>query len=142
MNDRTERDFSERLVDAAVEAEFKTGRREETVREAKAHILIRIPRIILGFAVTILGFIAIPLPGPGWLIVIAGLGILSLDFAWAARMITFIRRRIPGVPEEGSIPARTWLIMIVVMVIATGGALWYSLFGGADVVSGWRASIF
>jgi len=137
VTDAPDRDFSERLVDAAVEAEFETGRREETVREAQAHILIRIPRIILGFLVVILGIVALPLPGPGWLIILAGLGILSLDFAWAARLIRYIRRTIPGVPEDGKVPGRTWLIMIVIMSAATACTIWYYFFGGQDTVSGW-----
>lgn len=137
MNDGSDRDFSDRLVDAAVAAEFETGYREESVEEAKAHILIRIPRIILGFLIVILGIVALPLPGPGWLIIIAGLGILSLDFVWAATLIRFIRRRIPGVPEEGSVPARTWLIMGVIMAAAIATSVWYYVYGGQDTVRGW-----
>lgn len=129
--------LSDRIVDAAVEAEFETGYREESVAEAKAHILIRIPRIILGFLVVIVGIIALPLPGPGWLIIVAGLGILSLDFVWAARLIKFIRRRIPGIPEDGKIPMRTWVIMIAMMAIAGAASVWYYLFDGKATVSGW-----
>lgn len=39
----------------------------------------------LGFSVLIVGLILIPLPGPGLLVTIAGLFILSLEFAWADR---------------------------------------------------------
>ncbi|MEJ2886935.1 TIGR02611 family protein [Actinomycetospora aeridis] len=47
---------------------------------------------ILGTIVLILGVIAIPYPGPGWLIVFAGLGILATEFAWAGRLLRFARR--------------------------------------------------
>lgn len=40
---------------------------------------------VVGFAVFVLGLILIPLPGPGILVCIAGLFILSLEFAWAER---------------------------------------------------------
>lgn len=129
--------FTDRLIGAAVEAEFETGVREATVAEAKAHILIRIPRIILGFLIVIIGIIALPLPGPGWLIILAGLGILSIDFVWAARLIKFIRRVIPGIPEDGKIPARTWVIMAVIMLAAGATSVWYYLFDGKATVSGW-----
>lgn len=132
-----DRSLSDRFVDAAVEAEFETGHREETVAEAKAHILIRVPRMILGFLIVIVGIIALPLPGPGWLIILAGLGILSIDFVWAARLIKFIRRRIPGIPEDGNIPARTWVIMIAIMAIAGACSAWYYLFDGKATVTGW-----
>lgn len=40
---------------------------------------------ILGFVVFIIGLILIPLPGPGILVCIVGLTILSLEFEWALR---------------------------------------------------------
>jgi uncharacterized protein (TIGR02611 family) len=40
---------------------------------------------ILGVSVFILGIILIPLPGPGILVCMLGLFILSWEFAWAAR---------------------------------------------------------
>ncbi|HEY2195799.1 MAG TPA: TIGR02611 family protein [Actinomycetospora sp.] len=47
---------------------------------------------VLGTAVLVLGLIAIPYPGPGWLIVFAGLGILATEFTWAGRLLRFVRR--------------------------------------------------
>ncbi|MEM7096605.1 MAG: PGPGW domain-containing protein [Actinomycetota bacterium] len=129
--------FGERVVEAAVEAEFETGYREETAEEAKDNIILRLGRICLGFIIVILGIIAIPLPGPGWLIVIAGLSILARDFPWAARAILFIRRRIPGVPEDGDIPLRTWLIMGAIVIAATAASIWYTVFDGSETVRGW-----
>ncbi len=38
-----------------------------------------------------LGIIAIPYPGPGWLIVFAGLAILATEFAWAQRLLGYAR---------------------------------------------------
>ncbi len=36
----------------------------------------------------------IPLPGPGWLVVIAGLAILSTEFEWAERLLKFTKRNV------------------------------------------------
>jgi uncharacterized protein (TIGR02611 family) len=47
---------------------------------------------VLGGVVLVLGIIAIPYPGPGWLIVFAGLGILATEFSWAGRVLRFARR--------------------------------------------------
>jgi uncharacterized protein (TIGR02611 family) len=47
---------------------------------------------VLGGVVLVLGIIAIPYPGPGWLIVFAGLGILATEFTWAGRLLRFARR--------------------------------------------------
>jgi uncharacterized protein (TIGR02611 family) len=42
---------------------------------------------IVGGLVTIIGVVALIAPGPGWLIIFAGLGILGTEFAWAARAL-------------------------------------------------------
>ena len=51
----------------------------------------RIGVAILGAAVLALGIIAIPYPGPGWLIVFAGLAILASEFAWAKSVLHYAR---------------------------------------------------
>jgi uncharacterized protein (TIGR02611 family) len=49
---------------------------------------------ILGGVVTVLGIIAIPAPGPGWLIVFFGLTILASEFEFAQRLLHFARRHV------------------------------------------------
>jgi uncharacterized protein (TIGR02611 family) len=46
-----------------------------------------------GGVVLVVGIIAIPYPGPGWLIVFAGLTILSREFPWAANALKFTRKK-------------------------------------------------
>lgn len=125
LRERTE-DVVERVESAAIEAEFNTGIREETEEEAKAHILVRLVRITLGFLVVIVGIILLPLPGPGWVVIAGGFVILSKDFVWAERTVRLIRRRVPGVPEDGKIPTASWIMIVVVTI---GGALVAFFFG-------------
>ncbi len=47
----------------------------------------------VGTLVLAVGIIAIPYPGPGWAIVFLGLGILATEFAWAKRVLRFVRVR-------------------------------------------------
>ena len=42
---------------------------------------------LIGGSITVLGSIALIGPGPGILIVLAGLGILATEFAWAGRIM-------------------------------------------------------
>ncbi|MDB5168549.1 MAG: hypothetical protein JWO55_807 [Candidatus Saccharibacteria bacterium] len=42
---------------------------------------------IAGSVVVLIGIVAIPYPGPGWLIVFAGLAILATEFEWAQRLL-------------------------------------------------------
>lgn len=48
---------------------------------------------VIGTAVLVTGIITIPYPGPGWLIVFAGLAILGTEFHWAQRLRRALRRR-------------------------------------------------
>jgi hypothetical protein len=130
-----EHPWVDRLSAAAIEAEIETGRHEETVEEARRGVLIRLARIIAGFSIMAIGIAALPLPGPGWLIIIFGLTLLP--FAWAERTVLLIRQKIPGVPDEGSIPLRTWIIMGVLLVVFTGASI---VFG--DDISRWLAGLW
>jgi len=49
---------------------------------------------ILGGLIVAAGFVLIPLPGPGWLIVIAGLAIWAVEFVWARQLLRFTRARL------------------------------------------------
>jgi uncharacterized protein (TIGR02611 family) len=49
---------------------------------------------IVGGLVVVLGLITIPLPGPGWLTVLAGLFILATEFLWAERLLEFTKRHV------------------------------------------------
>lgn len=57
-------------------------------------VTVRVVLTVLGFAVVGVGIALIPLPGPGWAIVIAGLAILALEYAWAHHLLTFTRRQV------------------------------------------------
>jgi uncharacterized protein (TIGR02611 family) len=49
---------------------------------------------IVGGLIVALGLVTIPLPGPGWLTVIAGLFVLATEFTWAERLLEFTRRHV------------------------------------------------
>lgn len=113
-----------RIADAAVEAELETGRREETVAKAKAHILVRIARMVLGFAVVIVGLLLLPLPGPGWLVIAAGFVVLAQDFVWAERTLARIRRRLPQ-DADGRVTKKTWVVIGASTTLTlTASVLW------------------
>ncbi|MBA3368551.1 MAG: TIGR02611 family protein [Geodermatophilaceae bacterium] len=49
---------------------------------------------VVGFIILIGGAAAIPLPGPGWLIVIGGLFVLATEFTWAERLLEFTKKHV------------------------------------------------
>lgn|SRR5690606_16439407 len=44
---------------------------------------------MVGWAVTLLGLVMIPYPGPGWLVVFTGLAILARQYVWAQQTLDF-----------------------------------------------------
>ena len=46
---------------------------------------------IVGGLIVAFGLVTIPLPGPGWLTVIAGLFVLATEFLWAERLLEFTK---------------------------------------------------
>jgi len=55
---------------------------QKTFQSAK-----RILRVALGFALLALGIAMIFTPGPGWLTILLGLGVLAAEFGWARRLL-------------------------------------------------------
>lgn len=90
---------------------------------------------VIGGAVTILGIVLIPYPGPGWLVVFAGLGILATEFTWARRLLNYAKEkynRWEAWLGRQSMPIRvlvlTGLFVLVVVVLWIIGV--FSLVGG------------
>jgi hypothetical protein len=129
------RDASRELLAAATQAEYETGVEEQDESEAHRHVGIRIVRMIGGFILVGVGIAAIPLPGPGWMLIILGLSLLP--FAWAERTVRVIRRRVPGVPEDGRIPTLTWVVMGALLV----GVSAVSVLFGAEITK-WVVDLF
>jgi uncharacterized protein (TIGR02611 family) len=72
---------------------------------------------IVGALVIAFGLVTIPLPGPGWLTVIAGLLLLATEFAWAERLLQFTRRHVKRWTEW--VAARPlWLRLLLALVTA------------------------
>jgi uncharacterized protein (TIGR02611 family) len=72
---------------------------------------------VVGTAVVVLGLFLVPFPGPGWLVVFLGLGILATEFAWAERLLDRARRQFRR--WTGWIRRRTLAIRLL---LATGTA--------------------
>ena len=47
----------------------------------------RVLRIVAGFTLLALGVVLLVGPGPGWLVILLGLGLLAVDFVWARRLL-------------------------------------------------------
>ena len=69
---------------------------------------------VIGGAVTVAGAIALVGPGPGILIVLAGLGILASEFAWAARVMAHTRTYAQKAADKAGIPKWAQFALIAI----------------------------
>lgn len=53
-----------------------------TLQQAK-----RFLKILVGFTLLLIGVILFVAPGPGWLVMLLGLGLLAAEFVWARRLL-------------------------------------------------------
>ena len=114
-----------RLREAAIEAEYETGVREDTEEEARASIHVRLARMTLGTILLIAGVLMLALPGPGWITIAAGLAILAKDVAWAERALDRVRRYLPE-DEDGQVDKRVIIGSVIVAVVAVAGSIWWT----------------
>ena len=83
---------------------------------------------VLGALVIALGIILIPFPGPGWAIVILGLAIWALEFAWAKSLLEFTKRQVKAWTSwigRQSLPVRG--VLGVAGLVFVAGVVWTSV---------------
>ena len=68
--------------------------RERIRSHRTGRVVYRFVVALLGVAITLGGLLLVPLPGPGWLIVLAGLALLATEFRPARRVLEFARGRL------------------------------------------------
>lgn len=118
-------------------AKVKHRRFRARIAENKSlDLAYRITIGVVGTVVLVLGVLAIPYPGPGWLIVFAGLGILASEFAWAKSALRFVRKRYDAFmawfSKQSMFVKGLGVLFTTVVVLAT---LW--LLGTFALVGGW-----
>jgi len=114
----------ESLREAALHAEYESGRREATEQAAKAHVAVRVVRMSIGSILTLAGVVMMPLPGPGLPLVAFGLAILARDVAWADRLLGYVRSRIPR-DDEGGMSRGAIVTMVVSGAAGLAFSVWF-----------------
>jgi len=100
---------------------------------------------VFGGLVVAIGIVLIPFPGPGWAIVIVGLAIWAVEFAWAKHLLEFTKRHVQSWTRwiaRQSLPLRA--VIGVVGMIFVACVVWLSvrLSLGIDLVTvarGWMS---
>src|SRR3954451_10893375 len=67
---------------------------DDSMIEKVHRITKKIVIAIAGGVIVAGGLVLVPLPGPGWLIVLAGLGVWAIEFHWARRLLRYTRAQL------------------------------------------------
>lgn len=118
----TEQASGERFLARAIAAEKATGYPEKTDEAAKRNIFVRIGLTALGAVVLLLGLAMLVLPGPGLLVIAAGLVLLAMEVPFAARLLERVRERLPQ-DDDGKLPKSAIVTMVLMFVVATGASI-------------------
>jgi uncharacterized protein (TIGR02611 family) len=86
----------------------------------------RVGMEVLGWTLLVVGLIAIPLPGPGFLIVAGALVVLSQQYEWAERRVEPMRREaLKGAARSVETWPRIIITSTMIALIAAAGVLWF-----------------
>lgn len=130
MNDHDRRrEAIEGLEEALIETELEVGGQEETLAEAKRNVILRAVRVGVGIIVCMAGLFLIVFPGPGLVVLAAGLAILSRDVPFARRLLVNVRARIPE-NERGEISRPILIGGLLLSTATVSASIWWWLFRG------------
>lgn len=80
---------------------------------------------VLGWLLTVAGVVLFPLPGPGLLLLAAGLAILAEHYAWAEKRVDRVKlRALRGAAAGVQTPWRTFWTVLVTTALGASGVLW------------------
>jgi uncharacterized protein (TIGR02611 family) len=109
-----------------------------------SHRVYRSVVAVLGLVVVVIGLIAVPAPGPGWLIVFIGVSIWASEFEWAQRLLYWGKDRLREWQQW--LHSKPWWVSALVALgtAAIVGCVFWAYFAWAgspswlpDVVEGW-----
>ncbi|MEO3813541.1 TIGR02611 family protein [Sphaerisporangium sp. B11E5] len=120
----------ERRDGAAPEAKREgfTGWLDAVRATRTGRLTFRVVVGVLGATLVIGGLVLVPLPGPGWLIVFAGLAVLATEFAWAHRLLEFAKRTLSAWTDW--LLRQNWAVRILVAGVTFAFAtvlVWFML---------------
>ncbi|OKH98275.1 hypothetical protein A6A06_29205 [Streptomyces sp. CB02923] len=73
-------------------------------RSRPLHLSWQVGIFVVGLAVVVGGVIMLPLPGPGWLVIFAGMAIWATEFVWAQLVLRWTKRKVTEAAQKALDP--------------------------------------
>lgn len=94
---------------------------------------------IVGVTVLCVGVVLLALPGPGVVVIAAGLGILSIEFAFARQWLKYVQARAESAADKAAIPKRwRWAFPVLALAVSAGAMCLPLLVGLVSTPQGLR----
>ncbi|MFF8609224.1 TIGR02611 family protein [Streptomyces sp. NPDC015346] len=117
----------ERTGGSPADGEAPLGSRAPEYIKARRtlHLSWQVGVFIVGLAVVGAGVVMLPLPGPGWLVIFAGMAIWATEFVWAQLVLRWTKRKVteaaqraldPKVRRRNIILTSAGLVIVAVLV--------------------------
>ncbi|WP_030214818.1 TIGR02611 family protein [Streptomyces bikiniensis] len=122
----------ERTGESAVGQEAELGSRApEFIKSRRTlHLSWQVGVFVVGLAVVVAGVLMLVLPGPGWLVIFAGMAIWATEFVWAQLVLRWTKRKVTEAAQRALDPKvrRRNIILttigLVIVAVLLGVYLW------------------
>lgn len=85
------------------------------------HLSWQVGVFLIGLAVVVVGVVMLPLPGPGWFVIFAGMAIWATEFVWAQLVLRWTKRKVTEAAQRALDPRvrrRNLALTVAGLVIA------------------------
>jgi uncharacterized protein (TIGR02611 family) len=104
--------------------------RDQRERHRERRFIVRVAFVVAGFTLLFAGLAMLVLPGPALAVIPIALAILSLEFAWAGRLLEKALEQAEKAKQTAKETSRTQRIVVAIAVVAaiaaaiTASILW------------------
>ncbi|OMI41473.1 TIGR02611 family protein [Streptomyces sparsogenes] len=115
--------------EGAAEEPALGSRAPQFIQRSRAlHLSWQVGVFIVGLAVVVVGIIMLPLPGPGWLVIFAGMAIWATEFVWAQLVLRWTKRKVTEAAQRALDPRvrkRNLILTTIAAVICAAAVAVY-----------------
>jgi uncharacterized protein (TIGR02611 family) len=119
--------------------------REQIARYRTLHITWQITVLTTGAAIICAGLAMLVLPGPGWAAIFVGLAVLSTEFLWAERLLSWTKQQARRAAKRALDPKhrrRNQAILVAILLVFALASWWYVANYGWPAPVQWVIDLF
>ncbi|MBO4259190.1 TIGR02611 family protein [Streptomyces griseorubiginosus] len=99
-------------------------------RSRALHLSWQVGVFVVGLAIVGAGIVMLPLPGPGWVVIFAGMAVWATEFVWAQLVLRWTKRKVTEAAQKALDPKvrrrniTLTVIGLVIVAVLVGVYLW------------------